>query len=118
MKRFLLPALLTISAFSGVSALSRDCVNVGTESWCKGGCGSDGACSSIMLINRELPIRRVKVRGPNGDFIMDYDCKLFKRRYISSDGSKSDWDQAIPGSIGMRDIEVGCGMHLPLNKRI
>ena len=110
MKRFFLPALLTISAFSGVSALSRDCVNIGIESWCKGGCDNYGVCSSIGLTDRTYPIRRVKVRSPNGEFIMDFDCKLFKRRFISSDGSKDNWEQAPPNSVGYVDIEVGCGM--------
>ena len=63
-----------------------------------------------MLINREYPIRRVKVRGPYGVFIMDYDCKLFERRHVFSDGSKTDWAQAMPGSLGLHDIEVGSGM--------
>ena len=106
MKRFLLPALLTITALSGASIHAQECPN----GWCKGGCVSANDCNLVKVLSRNYPYVTYLVRSPNGSFKKQADCQRFKSRFIKSDGTKEPWDPINRGSIAEEEIKTVCGM--------
>lgn len=102
MKRCLLPVVVVVVAFSGVSALA-ECWN----KWCKGGCDSEG-CDYIKVLIKQYPSVTAERKTPKGSkFVEEFDCELSKVRFISSGGG--DWSDVSPGTIGKVNMQVACG---------
>ena len=106
MKRFLLPALLTITALSGGSIHAQECPN----GWCSGGCISASDCNFVKVLSRNHPYVTYQVKSPNGMFKKQADCQQYKSRFINSDGTKDPWDPIMQGSIAEAEINTACGM--------
>ena len=107
MQRFLLPALLSITALSGGSALSQQCLN----GWCRGGC-MNNRCHFLKVLSRNYPRIIVNVNTPDIDNILktEIDCQQYKTRMLFSDGTRSEWFLVMPGTVGQENIEVACRM--------
>ena len=105
MKRFLLPTLLTITALSGGSINAQEC----PDGWCKGGC-FEGDCDFVKVLSRNHPYVTYLVKGSNGMFLMEADCKQFISRFITDDGTKEPWEPTIQGSVAEKEIKTACGM--------
>ena len=106
MKRFLLPAFLTITALSGGSVHAQEGIN----GWRKGGCVSANDCNFVKFLSRDHSYVRYRVKSPNGMFLMEADCLQNKSRFIKLDGTKEPWDPINRGSIAEEEIKTVCGM--------
>ena len=103
---------LAVAVVLGASLISvaPDALAQCRNGWCTGGCKED-FCSWIKLKNRGYPVRRVISRdSARKEFVMDYDCQRYLRRFVNSDGTVSRWDELMPGTVGERSLEVACSM--------
>ncbi len=77
--------------------------------WMKDGCTTDGRCNYSKVISSNWPYIRYKLNGSSGNmFTKEADCQQWRTRYVNPDGSKTSWDDVMPGSLGEGTIKNVC----------
>ena len=114
MKRFLLPALLTIAAFSGVA--------VDAQQWIKVGCNTQGNCYWVKRISRSGNIVYYMRNTTSDAPVQEYaDCankrlKLYsgppfnKTNPVEDSRWNKGWRDVMPGSMGDLVLKTACGI--------
>ena len=76
--------------------------------WLKAACNNNSQCYYIKPIQRNYPFVTFKSNSPHGGFTEEADCLQYKTRYVNQNGTKDNWRDAMPGSIGEGVIETAC----------
>ena len=76
--------------------------------WEKVSCDSNNDCSYQKVIKRTGSITTVKTKTPNGDFTEERDCNKWNYRYIMADGTKTQWEEVMPESLGETFMRMSC----------
>ena len=102
-----LSAFVAIAAVIGGSFLIPGPAEA-RNGWLKAACANNGTCYYIKPIQRNYPLVTFKSNTPHGSFNEEADCQQHRIRYVNQNGTKDNWKDAMPGSIGEGVIEMAC----------
>ena len=77
--------------------------------WVKSACHQNGECFYVKVIDRSnYPIVKYLYNGKHS-WTKEAHCQKWATRYVNDSGSRDNWVDVMPQSIGEAAIKVACG---------